>query len=166
MASGDVVVRPQEVFYPQTSFAPPSVRVSTSTPAANIRLWSFVSTSVTYMDWLCYLQGYGGGGLTFTLIWTSATATTGTNRWGVAIRRWDTAENIFATHTYDFNFINATAPGTSGLPLYTTVAFTAGLDMDSWATNEFALVRIQRDTTVGGNMAGAAQLFSLIGKET
>lgn len=166
MASGDLVVLIQDILPPQTLFAFISRRASTSTPAAGLNPWAFISTSVTYLDFLCYLQGYAGGGLTFTLPWIAATATTGTTRWGVAIRRWDTAENIPATHTFDYNFINSTAPGTNGFPAYPTVTFTAGADMDSWGVSELALVRVQRDTTVGGNMAGNAELFSLIGKET
>ena len=169
MASGDPVVQVLKVMPPATAYATPDVRPGGSTPAEQVEVWDFDASTTEYLDFLCRLVGYDGGGLTFTLPWSATTATSGEVVWGVAIRRMaDDAEDIDGSHTYDFNDASAdTAPDASGELSYPTVAFTDGADMDSWADGELAIVRVYRDhDAAGDDMTGDAELWGLFGVET
>lgn len=168
MASGDSVVQIIQMVPPGTLYATFDMRVGGSTPAENVPVWDFDAAASEYLDFLCKLEGYGGGGLTFTLPWAASTATTGACRWGLAIRRiQDDAEAIGSAHTYDFNYVDDTAPSVSGELSYPTITFTDGADMDSWAEGELAIVRATRE---GGHandtMAGDAELLGIFGLET
>lgn len=168
MASGDPVVQIIEVLPPATLFAPRSRRAGGSTPVENAPVWLFDTTTIEYLDFLCFLRGYSGGGLTFTLVWSAASATSGTCVFGAAIRRFaDDAEDVDAAHTYDYNdHAGATAPSLSGEVSYDTITFTHGADMDSWADGEMAIVRVRRNTGAPDDMAGDAELWLLEGRET
>jgi hypothetical protein len=164
MASGAQVVQVLEIWPPTTLFAVLTRRAGGSTPIEGVNVWGFDAATIWYLDFLCYLSGYGGGGLTFTLPWTAATATTGVTRWGIAVRADD---DIDTAQTYDFNVLDATANGTSGVKVYSTIAFTDGADMDSWANNQTAIVRVRREANhANDTMAGNAELWGLLGKET
>lgn len=169
MASGDAVVQVLRVLPLAASFAPLAVRAGGSTPAeAMMFIGVFDAATAEYVDLLCKLEGYGGGGLTWTLGWSAATATTLETRWGIAIRRFqDDGEDLDAAHTYAFNTVEATAPSLSGEVSYDDITFTDGADMDSWAEGELAIVRIQRDAAnAGDDMAGDAELWAVLGLET
>ena len=169
MASGDPVVQVLQAMPPGTLYATEDVRAGGSTPAESLHVWDFDDTAAEYMDFLCVLRGYDGGGLTFTLPWMATTATTNAVLWGAAIRRFvDDAEDIDGSHTYDFNNAAAdTAPSATGEQSYPTIAFTDGADMDSWAEGEFAIVRVRRlPTDAGDTMAGDAELLGIEGRET
>jgi len=168
MASGDPVVQIIREQGPATLFAPLVQRTGGSTPAETALAWAFDAATIEYKDFLCQLRGYDGGGLTFLLPWTAATATTNVTRWGVAIRRLqDDAEDIDASHTYDFNDVDDTVASASGELSYPTVTLTDGADMDSWAEGELAIVRVRRNAShTNDNMAGDAELWDLSGVET
>jgi hypothetical protein len=79
---------------------------------------------------------------------------------------WD-AEDIDASHSYTYNAVTDTAPGTSGYFTNPTIAFTDGADMDSWAEGELAIVRVWRDYNhADDDMTGDAQLVVPLGLET
>jgi hypothetical protein len=166
LATGEPVVSILEVWPPTTLFAVLTRRVGGSTPAEGQNVWAFDATTTWYLDFLCALRGYGGGGLTFTIPWTAATATSGTTIWGIGIHRLAAStDDVDASHTYDFNDASAaTAPATAGMVLYTTVTFTNGADMDSWADGELAVVRVRRN--ISDTMAGNAELWTILGKES
>lgn len=169
MASGDAVVQILDVIGPATSFAPLGVRVGGATPAEHWRSWAFDADAVESVDFLCRLHRYGGLGLTFRIGWASATnQTTGNVKWNLAIRAVpDNSENIAATHTYDFNTVTLAAPSGTGQVRYGTITFTNGVDMDNWANNELAMVRMQRHANdAADTMTGDAQLLFLTGEET
>src|SRR3990167_11118563 len=168
MASGDPVVQVLSIMPPAANYATFDVRPSASTPAENFPVWDFDPTAIEYLDFLCILRGYDGGGLTFTLPWSASTAASGQTRWEMAIRAVpDDTEDIDAAHTYDFNGLSDTAASASGEPSYPTIAFTNGADMDSWADGQVAIVRVRRDPThVDDNMAGDAELWTISGIES
>jgi hypothetical protein len=169
VASGDRVLSISEIFVPQTLFAVLTRRAGGSTPAEGLNVWGFAKgAAIIYLDFFCVLQNYGGGGLTFTLPWMAATATTGVTRWGIAVRRFQAGvDDIDTAHTYVYTALDATAPGTSGFTLYSTLAVTNGTNMDNWATNETAMVRVRREAThANDTMAGDAQLLTLYAVET
>ena len=168
MASGDAVVQVLEIMPPGANTATPDVRAGGSTPAENVVVWDFDDTTAEYLDFKCMLRGYGGGGLTFTIVWSASTATTNETRWGIAVRRMqDDAEDIDSSHSYSFNTVDDTAPSASGELSYPTITFTDGADMDSWADDELAIVRVQRDAAnAADDMSGDAELWTIIGEET
>jgi hypothetical protein len=168
MASGAQVVQILEIWPPATLFAVLGRRAGGSTPVEGVNIWQFDAATIWYLDFLCYLSGYGGSGLTLTLPWTAATATTGVTRWGAAVHRLLAGtDDIDVSHTYDYNVLDATAPGTSGMVLYSAITFTDGADMDSWANGELAIIRVRREANhANDTMAGNAELWALLGKET
>lgn len=168
MASGDNVVIVERIMQPATLFAQLGVRAGGSTPVEGVMHYAFDAATIEYLDFLCRLHGYDGGGLTFTLPWMAASATSGVCRWGVAIRRiQDDAEDLDASHSYDYNDVDDTAASAAGELSYPTVTFTNGADMDSWAEGELAIVRVRRNAShANDSMTGDAQLLTLIGSET
>lgn len=168
MASGDPVVQVLRVMPPATSAATMDVRAGGSTPAENIIVWDFDDASSEYMDFLCQLKGYGGGGLTFTIYWSATTATAEQVRWELGIRCIaDDAEDIDAAHTYQTNGVTATTADTSGELDYATITFTDGADMDSWADGELAVLRLYRDHDhADDDLVGDGELWALVGKES
>jgi len=168
MASGDAVVQVLQIIPPGASAATIDTRAGGSTPAEALLVYDFDASSDEYMDFLCKLEGYGSGGLTFTLPWSASSATTGQVRWEIAIRRFaDDAEDLDGAHTYDYNAVSDTAPSASGEISYPTVTFTDGADMDSWADGELAIVRVHRDFDhADDGMTGDAELWGLLGLET
>lgn len=168
MASGENVVQFLEVMPPGSDAATLDVRVGGSTPAEGVTVYDFDAAADEYMDFLCLLKGYDGGGLTFTLPWSASSATSGQTRWEVAVRRMaDDADDIDTAHTYAFNAVSDTAASASGELSYPTIAFTDGADMDSWADGELAIVRVHRDFDhADDGMTGDAELWCISGAET
>jgi len=168
MASGDPVVQVLEIVPPATLFAPANVRAGGSTPAERVMMYQFDAATAWYLDFKCALRGYDGGGLTFTLPWSAASATSGAVRWGIAVRRMaDDAEDIDTAQTYDFNEVTDTCASISGEISMPTIAFSNGADMDSWADGEVAIVRVYRNVAHADDvMAGNAELWGLMGRES
>lgn len=168
MASGDPVVVIHQIMPPGATFAAYGVRVGGSTPAESVPYWAFDAATIEYLDFYCQLVKYAGGGLTFTLPWMSASATTGVTRWGIAIRRiQDDAEDLDTSQTYDYNDVDDTTASATGELSYPTITFTNGADMDSWADGEYAIVRVRRNAShANDTMTGDSQLLTIWGKET
>lgn len=168
MASGKPCLLIHNVQPPATLFAVPDVRAGGSTPAEQAPIFKFDAATIWYMDFYCQLVNYDGGGITFSLPWSAASATSGVTRWGVAIRRVaDDAEDVDASHTYDYNDVDDTAASASGEISVPTIAFTSGADMDSWANGEFAVVRVRRNAAhANDTMTGNAELWGLACVET
>ena len=167
MASGDPVVQIIEIM-PSETPAIPDIRTGGTGEAEHTRVWDFDPSTIEYLDFLCRLHGYGGGGLTFRIFWAASSATTNETRWEIAIRALpDDAEDLDGSHTYAYNAVDATAPSASGELSYDTITFTDGADMDSWADGELAIVRLRRNAShANDDMAGDAELLALIGEET
>ena len=168
MASGDPVLQVLKVLPPSTLAATIDTRSGGSTPAEDVLVHDFDASTIEYMDYLCVLRGYQGGGLTLTLPWSATTATSGNAVLGAAVRRFaDDAEDVDVSHTYNFNDVTDAAPSASGEVVYPTIAFTDGAEMDSWADGELAIVRVRRNASSGSDtMSGDLELWGLWGKET
>jgi len=170
MASSDPVVEILDVLVPAANAAQLAVRAGGSTPAERVTVWAFDGGSADeFLDLLCALRGYDGGGLTFRIAYSMASATSGNVRWGIAVRRMtDDAEDIDTSQTYDFNEAHEAVPNVSGEVGYLEIAFTNGADMDSWADGELAIVRIKRDAsdTTNDTATGDAELWAVLGRET
>lgn len=170
MASGDAVVQVLKVMPPGANAATMDTRAGGSTPTEQVQVWDFDAATQEYMDFLCKLEGYGGGGLTFTSPYSMSSATSNSIGLGIGIRRvQDDAEDIDGAHAYAYNYVTDTVPDVSGEVGYPTIAFTDGADMDSWAEGELAIVRIQRDadgSDTTDNAAGDLELWDIFGLET
>ena len=163
MASGKPCILIHQVIAPATLYAAPDARAGGSTPAERVDVFKFDAATIEYMDFLCQLVNYAGGGLTFALPWSASSATSGATRWGIGIRRIaDDAEDIDASQTYDYNDADDTAASASGEISVASVTFTNGADMDSWADGEFAIVRVRRNAShANDTMTGDAELWGL-----
>lgn len=168
MASGDIVGQVIDVRPPAATFATPDIRAGGSTPAENLPVWDFDAATDEYLDFLCVLNGYDGGGLTVTLASMASSATSGNVIAGVAIRRIaDDAEDVDTAHTYDFNTATIAAASASGEFTYDDITFSHGADMDSLADGEWFILRIFRDAdNASDTMAGDWELAGLVIKET
>lgn len=168
MASGSNVILILNEMPPATLFPLYDLRAGGSTPAEMVPILSFDPSTIQYMDFLCRLEGYNSGGLTFTIEWTSASSSSGVVRWEIAIRKMpDAGNNITAAKTYDYNTVDSTTASAAGIPKYATITFTDGADMDSWANGDIAIVRIRRNAShANDTMTSNAELWSFKGRET
>ena len=145
----------------------PGTRDGGSTPAERQAAYEFDTAIDTYLDHRCWLSGYAGGGLTFTVAWRADTATSGDVRLGLAIRRLDTGEDYDVAHTFVFNSVDSTAPDAAGKTQYATITFTDGADMDSVVDGEVFILRFIREGThVNDDMTGALQVLAILGEES
>ena len=170
MATGDPVVKILRITPPAATAAFLTRLAGASTPAENVLVWNFADGTQNYLDFLCALEGYDGGGLTFRLGWGSS-ATTGNVEWELAVRAIpDDAEDLDTTaHTYDYNVSAVAVPSAAGEVAYDNITFTDGVDMDSWADATLAIVRLTRNAGAGNaedTAAGAAHLHGFWGRET
>ena len=152
---------------PSANAATIDYRAGGSTPAEQFQVWDFDDTAAEYMDFKCRLLGYGGGGLTFNIAWSSEDQTSGACQWEIAIRRIASdAEDIDTSHSYVFNTVSDTTASATGELIYSTIAFTDGADMDSWADGEMAIVRVRRNPDGTDTLINDAEFHALFGKET
>lgn len=167
MASGQSVVRVLRVSQPLSNYATPNYINGGSSYNEIVPCYDFNYDQAHFLDFICYLHNYQGGGLKLKLPW-AASNTGGDVQWYAGIRRLaDDAEAITSSHTYDYNVVTDTAPDATGELSYAEITFTDGADMDSWANGEIAIIRIERlpnhfpDTL----NTGVAKLLGLIGIE-
>lgn len=171
MATGErLISAPARSFsLPAATPASFGTRAGGSTPGELIEFLAFGDAADAFADVLVNLpENYAGGGITITLKWMAASATTGDVVWGAAVRAIpDDAEDVDGAHTYDYNEATGTTASATGEFQYTNITFTDGVDMDSWAVPEDAVLRIRRNgDDAGDTMTGNAQLVSISIKET
>ncbi len=153
---------------PATLAATIDYRPGGSTPAEQFQVWDFSPSTVKYMDFLCRLQGYNGGGITFTIPWSSDGATSGAVIWSIAVRRIDNGEDVDTSHTYVYQDVTSTTSFIDGELVYPSVSLTHGTQMDFWNDGELANVRIRRRSDQGGDTMNSndAELWTILGLET
>lgn len=165
MASGDTLV-----VFSATEGIPPASNYATQ----DLRNVHPVLDFDDSTDETAYFEGflprnYAGGGLTVTLIWAATSATSGTCRWSVAIERQDTGTDLDGNSFATAQTTGGAASATSGKPTYTTIAFTAGTQMDNLAAGEAFRLDVTRDadgTSGTDDMTGDAELLRVEIKET
>lgn len=121
-----------------------------STPTEQYLHYVFPNSADSYREWLCSLQGYNGGGLTFKFLVLRSSAGAGsTYIFDLAIRRINTgSEELGASHSYAYNSVTVTIPAgppAATIPMLATITFTHGADMDDLADGEFFVLRLRRD---------------------
>ena len=105
---------------------------------------------------------YAAGGLTVCAHWATASATTGTGGWDVAIERiGDSQQDIDSDAFATAQTITAvTVPASTGLVDITCVNIANGADMDSLVGGESFRLRVRRDVA-NDTAAGDAQLLAI-----
>lgn len=164
MASGDLLAAFSPLGYepPATVYALLGVRNQHPTLA-------FDTTTQWTAIWTCPRMptNYAGGNLVVSVLWSAATATTGTIGWGVTFERilagtldidadnWATEQIVTA----------ATVPGTSGVATLTSVTCTAGsTGTSSVSAGDAFRLRVRRDVA-NDTAAGNAELLAVSIKE-
>jgi hypothetical protein len=119
--------------------------------------------------WTRFLaRHYGGGGLTLTICWSGATATSGNVVWNAQIERIDDEGlDIDADSFASAQAVTAAAPATTGMMQYSAITFTSGAQMDSLAAGELFRLKLTRDADNGSDtMTGFAELHGAELRET
>lgn len=113
-------------------------------------------------------RNYSGNGLTLTIIWAAATATSGDVVWDVCIERQQDGTDVVTSDSFAaVQSVTATAPGVAATYKYSTVAFTSGAQMDSLAAGEAFCLKVTRNAVSGSDtMAGNAWIRKLELRET
>jgi hypothetical protein len=169
MASGGNVGKILKAMPPDANAATIDFRSGGSTPGEQYMVWDFDHTTVEYMDFLCFLIGYDGGGLDVVIPWSADGTNAGNVIWSVAFRAIpDDTEDVDAVHAYAYNDVTDAAPSVDGEVVYPEISFTDGADMDSWADGELAIMRVRRRADQAGDTMNAndAQLWMPVIKET
>jgi hypothetical protein len=126
----------------------PDVRVGGSTPAENIPVWDADPAASEYMDFLCFLKGYAGGGLEINLpFMMSSQAGTNGIRFEAAIRYLEEdVDDLDASHTYVFQGVSYDpVPSAAGEVGIAVVTMTDGAQMDSLVDGGVFILRVYRD---------------------
>lgn len=112
-------------------------------------------------------RNYAGGGITATIVWVAKTDTAGNALLTGAFERLaDGGQDIDVDGFAAAQQNTGTAPGTSGSPRYTTIAFT-NAQIDGLAAGEAFRLMIQRlADNVLDTMAGTLQLLRVELRET
>lgn len=168
MASGHPILQIQEITSPDADFAVIRSISSASTPAETVRVWEFGDSGATYLDLVCTLEGYSGGGLTIFLSFGQQTAGAGDVRWEVAFRRIQYATDDFDSgHTYVFGSgATVAVSGTAGIFQLATITVDDA-DMDGVADRDLFIIRLRRDPAhVDDDLATAAHLMTFWAIET
>lgn len=162
MASGDTLA----VFTAQDN-QPPASNYARLDSRNSIVVLDFKDSATNeYAVFLGVLpRNYAGGGLTVTLHWMGASATSGNVVWDTSIERMNTDEDSdsFASA----QTATGAANGTSGIITATAITHSSGANMDSLAVGEPFRLKVLREGDSGSDtMTGDAQLVAVEIKET
>ena len=135
----------------------------------DVLVHDFDSATDEFVEFMMFLPNhYSGGGLTFELLWSADTATSGNCIWDIAISSLTPGTDNAGTKAFSsVNSVTDAAAGTAGIVEQANITFTDGADMDSWVAGEWAKVRVSRDANnASDTMSGDAQLHGVVLKET
>lgn len=162
MSSGNtlLIITPTLAEFPLTAFAIPGVR-------GNNKTINFSDAADSSVEFPAYLPDfYAGGGLTITIGYMAATATTGTVAWDASIKALpdgsgDVDTKAFATAIQ----VVSTTDAVSGVIKYQDIVLTSGAQMDSLLKEQYFRIQILRDISAG-TLVGNAELVFISIKET
>lgn len=165
MASGDTL----DVFMPDDCEPPSSNSANRALRNARPVLQFDASTDENAVFSRVLPLTYGGGGITITITWGAASATSGNVIWNTAIER--TQEDTTDIDSDSFASAQSSgavaAPSTSGQQSYDTTTHTNGAEMDSLAAGEAYRLKVTRDAdNASDTMAGDAEILAIHIKET
>lgn len=158
MATTLMELGPQAGFPPSANPALPGRR---GVPAVPVIVFDGTAETDTTWYWIGIMpQAYADGAVNVLIHAIAEVAVAGTMRWEVA---WaDLSDQDFDAIAFAATqSAGATAPGTSGMEVVATVAFTAGAQMDGVAAGKLFCLLVRRDvdgTTGTDDMTGDAQV--------
>lgn len=163
MASGNTLV----VWTPNANMPPATLFANFNTRNNHLVLEFDASTNWNAIFKAILPRNYAGGGLTVSIHWCAATATTGNVLWLGAFEA-DVAQDIDSDGFAATQTSTADAcSGTSGIETVSTIAFTDGGQMDSIAVGGEFRFQLTRNAADGSDtMAGLAQVTSIEIRET
>lgn len=111
-------------------------------------------------------RDYAGGNLTVDIDWVAApSVTTGDVKWDVSFERIAAGgQDIDSDGFAAIQTGTDTTSGTSGVVTRTSITFTQA-QADSIVAGDAFRLKITRDTSVGGDMAGDAQVLRVVGRQ-
>lgn len=110
---------------------------------------------------------YAGGGITASLEFEMASATTGNVVLGVSVERHDAATDLDTDSFASEVTGTFSVPGTSGFPKYVDIALTNGAQIDNAVAGESVRVKVRRLGSSGSDTAsGDLQLKGVELRET
>lgn len=155
MAAGDALLdlRAPYGISPATLAAGLGVASGASSPGENYFFYTFDASATEYMDFRCTMPGnYSAGGLAFECQIHMASATTNSVRLEAAIRYLAPGESIMASHTYSFQGVTITVPGTLHHKATGTILFSSA-QADLWPAGGEAIIRVRRKHDHAGDTA-------------
>lgn len=168
-----IILIPQSSCGPAANFATHDTIAGGSTPAEAVSVLDFDPDASEYADFKFALpDGYAGGGLTVTIIFSMTSdadeSTPHKVRWEIGLWRiTDDGTAISVGKAYAYNGVSPIVPSALTQVSYDDITFTDGPDMDNLAAGEMALLRIYRDHDHGDdNATGDAELQMILIKET
>lgn len=164
MASGDTLAS-----FTVANNDPPSTAPATEAVRNDHRILNFDAATDENAVFSGILPNhYDGGGLTCTVIFMGATATSGNVVWNIAIERHqDDTDDLDTDSFAAANAATIATADVSGEPSYGDITFTNGADMDSLAAGESFRMKVTRDAdNASDNMSGDAQLMRIHVQET
>jgi hypothetical protein len=169
MASGDIVGNIISITPAASDGAAPDILQDDSTDKVNHPIWNFDTTTQEHLDFHGYLQSYGGGGITVTIVWSSNTVA-GTVVWEGMWMSFTDDTDVLTTGSYSTAVESGTLSGPTTVgdkPLYDTIAFTDGAQIDSLANGEWFNFRLSRaPANAGDTKADDAYVLGIVIKET
>ncbi len=167
MASSDNILQILRIAQPLTLYATIDQKLGATVPKEKYIVYDFSDGTVEYLDFICRLDGYDGGGLDVNIYWSSDVDDSNAVVWSAGCRKLDDGNcNPLTGYAYQYNSVTANVATVSGAIDYATISFTDGADMDNWANGELGVIRVRRDGTDGSDtMGGDAQLWGIAGNE-
>lgn len=163
MASGDSLC-----FFPAESSFLPVSNYATDDDAGVVPVLDFDTTTQETAYYKLFMPlHYSGGGVTVSLAWKAASATSGTIGWDVSFARLNDNNQDITSLTFATaqTITAATVPASAVKSKTTSVAVTNGANMDSTAAGEMFVLRVRRDVA-NDSATGDAQLIGGFIKET
>jgi hypothetical protein len=169
MASGDILA----VFTPYQN-EPPASAFATLDTRNGYPVLDFDPTTDEEAIFRGYMPShYSGGGVTATVVWTATDVTVTPHNavWqGAFLSVTDDADDLDTKSFASFQSSGAVGEGSaSGEPVYDTIAFTNGAQMDSVAVNEMFFFKLRRDadnTSATDSLTDDAEVWMVVLKET
>jgi len=127
---------------------------------------NFNDTTDEFAQFLAKMPNkYGGGGLTFTILWNGV-AIINNVIWNINISRIEDGVDSPGVPVYaGVQAVTDTVEGTTLIGNYVDITFTSGGQMDGWLKNEWAHILLSRDAG-SDSFIGDAHFLALAMKET
>jgi hypothetical protein len=113
-------------------------------------------------------RAYSGGGVTLTLWYLMASATSGNVGFQGAFERFQSGTTNLTSDNFASSpgTVSSAVPGTAGIVKSVALTFSDGAQMGSLAAGEGFRIKITRDTATSGNATGNARILRAELKET